>query len=145
MGTLIHSALTLRMEVLRHQDDLDRELAAGTPPTASPQHELRARQLRSAHKRRELARAVDSVLHRGQHPPHWHSAALPMQAEAVRDAQVELEQLRSVLLSPGEVPSQGLALASLLLHGPDIPIHAAAPYGTVAAQARAALRAMHPE
>jgi hypothetical protein len=109
MGTLTHSALTLRMEVLRHQDELDRELAAG--------FEADARAAR----------------------------ALPMQAEAVRDAQVELEQLRSVLLSPGEVSSQGLALASLLLHGPDSPIHAAAPYGTVAAQARAALRAMHPE
>jgi hypothetical protein len=142
MGTLTPSAFTLRIEVLWHQDELDRALAAGTAPDSSPQHQLRALQLQSEHKRRELAHAVDSILHRAQHPPHWHSVALPVHAEVVQDAQPELEALRRALLRPGELSPQGLALVSLLLHGPDSPIRSSAPPGNAAAQARAALTAL---
>jgi hypothetical protein len=115
LGTRVHVAL-------RHAD-LDRELAAGTSPTASPDHELRARQLLGHRVRRELACDIDSVLARAEHPPHWHSALLPVQAAAVRAARPELVTLRDALLDESRASYRAVALAVLLLHDPHGPIY----------------------
>jgi hypothetical protein len=122
--------------------ELDRELAAGTSPAASPEHRTRARQLLSVHVRRELAGCVERVLARSARPPHWHSTALPIQAAAVQAGRPELERLRAALLDDHCSSCRGVALASLLLHDDHSPVYLAGTGTSVTALARAAVVAL---
>jgi hypothetical protein len=135
------ASLGTRSHVAWHQLELDRELAAGTSPQTSPDHEVRARQLLGRHVRRELAGCVESVLSRAEHRPHWHSAALPIQAAAVQSARAELERLHDALLDDACDSCRGVALASVLLHDGHSPIYAPGAT-TVSALARAATDAL---
>jgi hypothetical protein len=128
--------------VLVHQLDLDRQLAAGTSRDASPALALRADQLLGTHVRHELAACIESVMARCEHPPHWHSAALPIQAAAVRAAGPDLERVRQALLDETTNGPAGVALASLLLHDEHSPVYAAGASTTVTELARAALAAL---
>jgi hypothetical protein len=144
MHARAHLPLRLRTGVLFRQLELDRDLADGATPETSPQHAVRARQLASRHKRHELAHQVDCILHRAEHSPHWHSAALPVQTEAVQAARSDLERLRDALLHADMPTLRGLALASVLLHADGSPIFDAGSDTSVTAAARETLSAFGP-
>jgi hypothetical protein len=103
--------------------ELDRELAAGTPPESSAALAARAMALTSAKVRRELAASVQRILAAAGQP----QAATPSPAAAVRPARipvnrarisqsaVPLAELAGCLAAPGPVPVQGLAMVSQLL------------------------------
>lgn len=137
-------ALGLRARVWRHQSELDRDLAGGAPPDRSPEHEARARQLLSQRCRRELVAELDTALAKAQHPPAWHSASLPVQTAAVRDARTELGSLRQALLEREPLALRGAALASCLLSDPQSALYRARPGPTVAQFASAATAALAP-
>jgi hypothetical protein len=131
-----HARLGVRSHVALHHAELDRDLADGVPTTTSPAHAERARQLLGRHVRRELAGCIDGVLARAEHPPHWHSTALPIESAVVRAARSDLEQLRDALLGEGCRSTRGVALASVLLHDDHSPLYTALADTTVSAHAR---------
>jgi hypothetical protein len=123
----------LRARVWLHQLELDRELAGGADSSGSPELEVRAEQLRSAHFKRHLLATLDAALANADHPPHWHSGAVPVQVAEVREARGALEGLRDALLSSGAPSLAGLARASCLLDDPEGPLyHAREPGVTLA-------------
>jgi hypothetical protein len=138
-----HVGLTVRSHVALHHAELDRDLAAGVAPQSSAEHTVRARQLLGRHVRRELAGCIDGVLARAEHPPHWHSTALPIEAAAVRAARDELERLRQALLEDAACASpRGVAQASVLLRDETSPVHSAFADMTIADMARTATAAL---
>jgi len=137
-----HVGFGVRSHVALHHAELDRDLAAGVAPQTSPEHAFRAGQLLGRHVRRGLAGGIDGILARGEHPPHWHSTALPIEAAAVRTARAELEALREALLDDGCRSFRGVARASVLLHDESSPVYAAFADVTVADAARAARDAL---
>ena len=137
-----HAGLGVRSHVALHHAELDRDLADGVPATSSPAHAERSRQLCGGHVRRELAGCLDGILARAEHPPHWHSTALPIEAAAVRSARAELEALRDALRSDAGCSCRGVAQASVLLHGEGSPVYTVFAEVTVAEAARAARAAM---
>ena len=137
-----HATLGVRSHVALHHAGLDRDLAEGMPPTSSPAHAERSRQLCGRHVRRELAGCIDGILARAEHPPHWHSPALPLEAAGVRAARAELEALRDALLSDAGCACRGVAQASVLLHGEGSPVYTVFADVTVAEAASAARAAL---
>lgn len=136
--------LGLRARVWSHQFELDRDFAAGALPDRSPEHEARARQLLSDRCRRQLVAELDSALMKADHPPHWHSASLPVQTVSVQRARAELDALRRSLLACERPSLRGAALASCLLSDPQGPVYSASPGPTVAQLAQAAAGALTP-
>jgi hypothetical protein len=136
--------LGVRSHVALHHAELDRDLAAGVNPASSPEHTVRARQLTGTHVRRELADCIDGVIARAEHPPHWHSTVLPIQAAAVHAACPDLEELRDALLDDSRSDCHGVALAAVLLHDHSGPLYTDAADTTVTALARAATTALAP-
>jgi hypothetical protein len=106
-----------------HQFELDRELADGADPARSPALQARAHQLAGAHFRRELVAHIDGVLAKAEHPPHWHSVSLPVQAAEVHAARQPLQHLRAALLDPSTPCIQGVALAACLVNDPSGPLY----------------------
>jgi hypothetical protein len=136
------ASLATRARAWCHQFDLDRELAAGTDPEGSPQLRARAQQLTSVHFRRELIAQLDGALIKAEHPPHWHSAGLPVQCRDVAAAADALRALRAALHAATSSRVQGIALAACLLNDPDGPLYQAWPDGTIARLADAATSAL---
>ena len=137
-----HAGLAVRSHVALHHTELDRDLAAGVAPQSTPEHSVRARQLLGRHVRRGLAGCIDGILARAEHPPHWHSTALPIEAASVRAARSELEGLRDALLSEAGCSCRGVAQASVLLHDECSPVYTAFADVTVADAATAARAAL---
>lgn len=137
-----HAGLGVRSHVALHHAELDRELARGVPAATSPAHAERARQLMGRHVRRELASCIDGVLARAEHPPHWHSTALPIEAAAVLAARTDLERLRAALLAEDCRSALGVALASVLLHDDHSPLYTAFAGTSVNALAQSATAAL---
>lgn len=122
-----------------HQCELDRDLAGGAPPDSSPEHATRARQLVSERGRRELLAELESALAKLSHPPHWHSASLPIQTSEVRPACAQLSSLRRSLLACERPSLRAAALTSCLVSELKGPVSAAASGPTVAQLAEAAV------
>jgi hypothetical protein len=131
-------SLGTRARAWCRQFELDRELADGADPSRSPDLQARAEQLTSAHFRRELIAQLDGALAKADHPPHWHSASLPVQSEHVRAAQGPLRALRRALQSSSTGCVQGAALAACLLNDPNGPLYRARAGGSIADLANAA-------
>ena len=137
-----HPGLGVRSHVALHHTELDRDLAAGVPVATSPAHAERARQLMGGHVRHELAACIDGVLGRAQHPPHWHSTALPIETTAVLAARTDLERLRAALRAEDCRSARGVALASVLLHDDHSPVFSALADTTVSGLAESAATAL---
>ena len=141
-GDGTHVGLAVRSHVVLHHAELDRDLAAGIAPQTSPEHACRAGQLLGRHVRLGLAGCIDGVIARAEHPPHWHSTALPIEAAGIRAARIELERLREALLDDACRSVRGVARAAILLQDEQSPIHTALADSTVAESARAAVEAL---
>jgi hypothetical protein len=118
----------LRLRVWLRRDSLDRRLAEGTPPTASPELTRRAAQLLSRRMRRRLAAWLERTLEEAQRPPRRISAALPLDRDAIRIARPELLSLARDLSEVHEpVCVRGVARAYLLLTDGASPLYAWVP------------------
>lgn len=128
-------SLTSHLTVWVHQFELDRSLADGADPASSPDLKMRAEVLVSRRCRRRLVAELDSVRARAAHPPHWHSATLPVCAGSVLAAADALERLGRALQACDDPPVRGVALASCLINDPDGPLYCRATSHTIAALA----------
>ena len=110
---------------------LDRDLASGMSPEASPALAARAIRLTSTGFRRDLATSLQRILAAAGEPsavPRSPAAAarpprIPLSLEQVRRSAPLLAALASRLAEPGPVPVQGVAMVSLLLADGTSPLY----------------------
>jgi hypothetical protein len=99
---------------------LDEELARGMGASLSDAHAARGEQLAGERSRRRVARTLDRLIDRAQHPRSASFFLLPC-PEQVRDAMPLIASIRSRLLSGEPLAMQGIAQLKTLLrdrHGP---------------------------
>jgi hypothetical protein len=109
------SSLIQPARVWLRRASLDRSLAAGTDPAASPELERRARQLASARFRAGLAASIQNVIDAAEEPPRALSAAVPLRRRAILTERPLLLQLAEDLHSGDELKPRGIALVERLL------------------------------
>jgi hypothetical protein len=93
---------------------LDAELARGLGASLSRAHAARAEQLTGERSRRRMARTLDRLVARAQHP-RSASPLPPPCPEQVRDAVPLILSIRSRLLSGEPLATQGIARLETLL------------------------------
>lgn len=116
----------LSTRVLFTRLNLDRELAEGADPAASPALMLRSEQLRSRKARERIARAIDRVLEMpiGERQPYLGPPRLPVLNRRVGPNVERFEELAAKLRGAGPHPVRGLAMASALIEDPKGPLYA---------------------
>ena len=85
----LRSRLPLRLRVMIHKVDLDRELASGADPSSSDLLALRGAQLTGARSRRRLADGLERLIAPHPRPAYLSSVARP---------RADLRRSRAVLL-----------------------------------------------
>jgi hypothetical protein len=118
----IGAALRLAVRVWLCRAELDRELAEGANPTTDAARELRARQLVSPRRRRQLAAGLRHMVEEARGPARlpW-TVAVPLNRRQVVEAG-ELLQLLALRLEAADEPCpRAVALASFLVSDPASP------------------------
>jgi len=94
---------------------LDRSLAAGEDPAASPALARRARQLTSRRYRTRLAASIRSLVDAAEERPRGFTAEVPIQRSEILGERQLLLQLAADLESGDELNPQGIARVERLL------------------------------
>lgn len=116
----------LRTRVFLSRLKLDRVLASGASPLASPELELRAEQLQRPKVRERIARGIDRLTEIAFGDPRRHvgPSMLPFRHRRVRPNVALFEELADALRSSGPHAVKGLAMASTLLEDGRGPLYA---------------------
>lgn len=136
------AGLLLRARVRLSMPELDARLARGEEPAGDPLLALRAGQLVSRRTRKRLAIAIERACSKSGHNRPAISAAVPVDADAIKVARPALEQLGAALRSRGAVEPRGVALAHRLLTEPGSALFRPASPEALYAAAREALLAL---
>jgi hypothetical protein len=124
--------LLARLRAFWRRVELDRQLAQGVAPDTSPALLQRSRVLSSWRVRHTLADGLESVIVEAATPPRRAmGAAVPVQREAVLDAQDDLLRLVAALRAEPAAPVRGIAMASQLLTDGAGPVFAPHPRGAL--------------
>jgi hypothetical protein len=94
---------------------LDRRLAAGEPPWASPELSRRAAELTAPGERRALADQIDALVDEVIAPPRPRGAAAPVDRDGVRACLQLFVELADDLRRAERIQPQGVALLRVLL------------------------------
>jgi hypothetical protein len=116
-------SLVVRVRVFLRRGTLDRLLAAGGEPYWDPEFGLRAAQVTSGRKRRDLADSLESAVSEAHRPPQW-SCAAPLDRRAVRAAAPALLALAAGLKAELRPDAEGVALATQLVTDASSPLYA---------------------
>jgi hypothetical protein len=136
------SSLIQPARVWLRRGSLDRRLAAGTDPNASPELARRARQLTSSRFRAGLAASIRNLLEAAEEPPRGYTSAVPVQRHAVLRERGLLLELAADLESPDELHPRGVALIERLVTDGNSAVYVSGREGSLRealGQARAAL------
>lgn len=119
----------LRARVFLSRLRLDRALARGADPTASPELALRAEQLQRPRGRERIAKGIDQIVEIAfdERREHVGPAMLPFRRQRVKPNLELFEELASALRRAGPHSVQGLAMASTLLEDGRGPLYASDP------------------
>jgi hypothetical protein len=108
---------------------LDRRLAHGADPNATPELSRRARQLTSRRCRVGLAEGIRSLVEEAEHPARGYSSAAPLNRRAVLHERGFLLELVEDLVGDDELSPRGVALIEGLLTDGTSPVYTAGPSG----------------
>jgi hypothetical protein len=125
---------------------LDRSLAAGEDPAASPELSRRARQLTSRRRRAGLAASIRNLLDAAEERPRGFTVAVPIQRRAILGERQMLLQLAEDLESQDELKPRGIAIVERLLIDGGSPVYVDCPDGALhgaLVHAHAALHLAH--
>jgi hypothetical protein len=111
--------LALRMRVAARRHRLTGELADGADPCSSPERSLRAAQLTSTHRRRQLARTLRRIVHEAHHPPLPRWQVVSVNRTAVLDAEEAIDGMIARLRSADPVRAEGMAIAERMITDAD--------------------------
>jgi hypothetical protein len=124
---------------------LDRKLAGGADPLASPALARRASVLVSPRTRRRLACGLERVVHEMERPARSVTAAVPVQRREVLVARDDLLLLAAALRGAAHPDPAGVAGASLLLTDGAGPVYAPCPPGALRRTVRRIATALEAE
>jgi hypothetical protein len=125
------SGLIQPLRVWLRRGSLDRSLAAGEDPAASPALSRRARQLTSRRTRAGLAASIRNLVDTAEEAPRGFTAVVPIQRhEILRERQLLL-QLADDLESQDELKPRGIALVERLLIDGASPVYVQGPEGAL--------------
>jgi hypothetical protein len=113
----------LQLRVRFSADALERRLADGANPLASPQLALRARQLVDRRTRRRLAFSIKTIVRSAEEAVPRPQVAVSYDLVAVRAARTDMCALADRLLEPQTVAERGVAMTSMLLRDGCGPIY----------------------
>jgi hypothetical protein len=123
---------------------LDRALAAGASPDASPALSLRAEALIRAGARRDLARWLRRLLDDARRPCHPLSPEIPICRRKVLAAREAMLEAADRLYSSEPVDAGGVAQVRLLITAADGPLHHRPEADDLVPALEAALAALEP-
>jgi hypothetical protein len=115
------------LRVWLRRGSLDRSLADGTDPAASPELARRARQLTSRRVRAGLAASIRNLLDAAEERPRGFTAAVPIQRHDVQRERQLLLQLAADLESDDDLNAKGIALVERLLIDGASPVYVGGP------------------
>jgi hypothetical protein len=126
------SSLRLRMTVAARRNALTQELADGANPASSPERALRASQLTSERRRRQMIRTLNRTLAEAHRPSVTRALAALVNRRAVLDAEDAIQAMIERLRSPEPVTVKGMALAErIITDGVSSPLYGRAEPGTL--------------
>ncbi len=126
------SSLRLRMTVAARRNPLTQELAGGADPASSPERALRASQLTSERRRRQLSRTLKRTLAEARGPSVTRALVTIINRRAVLDAADAIQALIDRLSSHEPVTVKGMALAErIITDGVSSPLYGRAEPGTL--------------
>jgi hypothetical protein len=102
---------------------LDRRLALGADPHATPELSRRARQLTSRRCRAGLAEGIRNLIASAEELRRQYSAAAPLQRREILSERTFLLQLADELAGEDELSARGIALVEALLTDGASPIY----------------------
>jgi len=108
-------SLTLRMRVAASRDRLTRELAEGADPGSAPERALRAAQLTSNGRRKQLVRALRRTISEAHHPPLTRARVVIIDRAAVLEAEDAINAMIARLSYAEPVRAEGMAIAERML------------------------------
>lgn len=108
-------SLPLRMRVAASRERLNRELAEDADPGSSPELALRASQLTSGRRRKQLVRSLRRIISEAHHPPLTRMRVVIINRAAVVDAEVAINTMIARLNSAEPVRAEGMAIAEWML------------------------------
>jgi hypothetical protein len=125
----VRAGLWLRARVFFSRLRLDRTLARGADPSASPELALRAEQLRDVRGRKRIAKGIDQLVGFAfdDRRQHVGPAMLPFRHQRVRRNLELFTELAEALRSAGPHSVKGVAMASTLLEDGRGPLYASDP------------------
>ncbi len=119
------------VRVWLRRGSLDRSLAAGADPSASPALARRARQLTSRRRRAGLAASIRNLLDAAEKGRRGFTSAVPIQRHDILRERQLLLQLAADLESEDELQPRGIALVERLLIDGASPVYVDSPEGTL--------------
>jgi hypothetical protein len=120
------------MAVAARRNALTQELADGANPASTPEHALRARQLTSQHRRRQMVRTLNRTLAETHRPSVTRALVTIVNRRAVLEAEGAIQALIERLRSPEPVTVKGMALAERIISdGVSSPLYGRTEPGTL--------------
>lgn len=136
------SSLIQPARVWLRRGSLDRSLAAGADPAASPELSRRARQLTSRRSRAGLAASIHNLLSAAEERPRGYSSTVPVQRREILAERPLLLEIADDLESQQDLKPRGIALVERLITDGNSPVYMSSPESSLHEalnQARAAL------
>ncbi len=135
--------LITRLRVALGRRALDRALAEGADPVASPDLRVRAAQLTSDRNRERLSAAIAKLLAEARRPrlAGW-SAAVPVNRQEVVASRPLLIQVEATLQSEGPVYCQGMAMLEQLLSDGASPLYGRSSHGALSDELKRVIAAL---
>jgi hypothetical protein len=134
------------MSVAMKREALTRELAEGADPTSSPERALRASQLISGRRRRQLVRTLRRTVSEARRPPMTRAPMVIIRRGAVLEAQDAINTMIARLRAPDPVAAKGMAIAERIVSdGASSPLYTGAEPGALRRQVLVATAELEPE
>jgi hypothetical protein len=129
------NSLALRMKVTAKRGALTERLAKGVDPTSTSELALRASQLTSPRRRRQMAKTLRSAVAEARHPSVTRSLVSILNRRAVLEAVGAIQATIARLADPEPVAVKGMAmLERMITDGGSSPLYSPAEPGTLRRQ-----------
>jgi hypothetical protein len=139
------ASMKLWMRVTVRRAALTEQLAEGADPTSSPELALRASQLTSERRRRQVARSLRRTVTEAREPALTRALVSIINRYEVLEARDAVQATIARLASPGAVTAKGMAmLERMLTDGISSPLYNGSEPGTLKRQLLAAKSELDP-
>jgi hypothetical protein len=135
------AALAVRVRAVLRSRALDRALAAGTDPGATPELSIRAQKITALANRRALANSLDQAVTVAE-GRELRLSAVPLATREIRAARSQLLELARALRGEGPVSPEGVALVEHLITDGTGPLYVTAEHDALWRAAKRATEAL---